>query len=49
MQGFTIKSIAEHLLVIVDCIKTRRRKLFEKLGVGSIQEAITYAMNMGLL
>ena len=49
IQGHSISSIAQLLSVTVDCIKTRRRKLFEKLGVGSIQEAITYAMNMGLL
>lgn len=49
MQGYTIISIARHLFVTEDCVKTCRRKLFEKFGVGSIQEAITYAMNMGLL
>lgn len=49
IQGHSISSIAQLLSVTVDCVKTRRRKLFEKLGVGSIQEAITYVMNMGLL
>lgn len=49
MQGYSISSIAQILSVTVDCIKTCRRKLFEKLGISNIQEAITYAMNMGLL
>lgn len=48
-RGLTINEIAEAIFVSPDTIKFHRKKLFEKLGVTNISEAITYATNNKLL
>ena len=49
MQGLTITSIAERIHRAVDSVKSARRRLFEKLEVNNISEAISYATNYKLL
>ncbi len=49
LQGMTIKAIAEHIHRAVDSVKTSRRRLYEKLGVSNISEAISYATNYKLI
>lgn len=48
-QGFTIADIADFINISIDAVKGRRRKIFEKLKVKSIAEAITYAQNHQLI
>lgn len=48
-RGFTINEIAETIFVSPDTVKFHRRKLFERLEVGSITEAIAYAVNNKLI
>lgn len=48
-RGYTIKEIAEAIFVSPDTVKFHRKKLFEKLGVANISEAITYATNNKLI
>lgn len=48
-QGHTMLEISNFLCMSFDTIKTRKRKLFQKLGVQNISEAITYAKNHGLI
>lgn len=48
-RGFTINEIAEVIFVSPDTVKFHRRKLFERLEVGSITEAIAYATNNKLI
>ena len=48
-QGMTIEDIAIKLNRSKDAIKSRRRAIFEKLGVKSISEAITFALNYKLI
>ncbi len=48
-RGFTINEIAEEIFVSPDTVKFHRRKLFEKLDVTNISEAITYATNNKLI
>ncbi len=49
IQGMTINAIAEHIKRAVDSVKTSRRRLYEKLGVSNISEAISYATNYKLI
>ncbi|RYE14327.1 MAG: LuxR family transcriptional regulator, partial [Sphingobacteriaceae bacterium] len=48
VRGHTINEISEMLFVSPDTIKFHRRKLFEKMGVNSMTEAISYAVNNNL-
>jgi DNA-binding CsgD family transcriptional regulator len=48
-RGLTINEIAESIYVSPDTIKFHRKKLFEKLGVANISEAITYVTNNKLI
>lgn len=49
IQGLTINDIAERAHLAVDSVKSARRRLFEKLEVNNISEAISYATNYKLL
>jgi len=49
IRGYTIKEISESLFVVPDTIKFHRRKLFEKLEVSNITEAIVYCTNNNLI
>lgn len=48
-QGMSIGMIAERLFIAVDTVKFHRRKLFEKLQVKNIVEALASAKNKKLL
>lgn len=48
-RGYTINEIAETIFVSPDTVKFHRRKLFDKLGVANISEAIAYATNNKLI
>jgi len=48
-RGFTINQIAEAIFVSPDTVKFHRKKIFEKLGVSNITEAIAYATNNKLI
>jgi len=48
-RGFTINEIAETIFVSPDTVKFHRRKLFEKLEVVNISEAIAYVTNNKLI
>ncbi|WP_298511841.1 LuxR family transcriptional regulator [uncultured Kordia sp.] len=48
-RGYTISQIAEIMFVSPDTVKFHRKKLFEKLAVANISEAITYATNNKLI
>ncbi|AZJ35259.1 response regulator transcription factor [Tenacibaculum singaporense] len=49
VRGFTINEMAETMYVSPDTVKFHRRKLFEKLEVANISEAIVYATNNKLI
>ncbi|MDE6017734.1 MAG: helix-turn-helix transcriptional regulator [Muribaculaceae bacterium] len=49
IQGLTINAIAEQAHLAVDSVKSARHRLFEKLEVSNISEAISYATNYKLL
>ncbi|MDE6023087.1 MAG: helix-turn-helix transcriptional regulator, partial [Muribaculaceae bacterium] len=49
IQGLTINAIADQVHRAVDSVKSARRRLFEKLEVNNISEAISYATNYKLL
>ncbi|WP_428742649.1 response regulator transcription factor [Tenacibaculum sp.] len=49
VRGFTINDMAESMYVSPDTVKFHRRKLFEKLEVANISEAIVYATNNKLI
>ena len=42
-RGFTIAQIAERLFISPDTVKFHRKKLFDKIGVDNITEAMSYA------
>ena len=44
-QGLTISQIAEKIFVSSDTVKYYRRRIFERLGVSNIVEALSYAVN----
>jgi len=48
-RGFTINEVAEAIFVSPDTVKFHRRKLFEKLEVVNISEAIVCATNNNLI
>lgn len=48
-QGYTIEDIAAQLCKSIDTIKTYKKRLFAKLEVRSIAEALSYATNYKLL
>lgn len=48
-QGYTMEDIATQLCRSVDTIKTYKKRLFTKLEVRSIAEALSYATNYKLL
>ncbi|QCW98970.1 helix-turn-helix transcriptional regulator [Aggregatimonas sangjinii] len=43
IQGYSINEIAEQLFISPDTVKFHRKKLFEKLDVANISEAISHA------
>lgn len=49
IRGYAIKEIAEKIFVSPDTVKFHRKKLFERLDVTNISEAITYATNNKLV
>ena len=48
-RGFTINDISDAIYISPDTVKFHRRKLFEKLEVSNISEAITCAINNRLI
>ncbi len=48
-RGFSINEIAEAIFISPDTVKFHRRKLFEKLDVSTISEAIAFVTNNKLL
>lgn len=48
-QGYTMNEISDQLCLAVDTIKFYKRKLFEKLEVKNIAEALSFATNYKLL
>ncbi|KIO78927.1 LuxR family transcriptional regulator [Pedobacter lusitanus] len=44
-QGLTINQIAEKIFVSSDTVKYYRRRIFERLNVSNIVEALSYAVN----
>ncbi|KAB8155129.1 helix-turn-helix transcriptional regulator [Kordia sp. TARA_039_SRF] len=48
-RGFTINEVAEAIFVSPDTVKFHRKKLFEKLDVANISEAIVCATNNQLI
>lgn len=48
-RGLTVEEIAMRVHRSKDSIKSRRRTIFEKLGVSSISEAIAFAVNYKLI
>ncbi|MCW3465120.1 response regulator transcription factor [Chitinophaga nivalis] len=44
-QGLSINQIAEKIFVVPDTVKYYRRKIFERLEVGSIADALAQAVN----
>ena len=49
IQGLTMSAIADKIHITLDSVKTARRRLYEKLGVSNITEAISYATNYKLI
>lgn len=48
-SGLTINEIADKIFISADTVKFHRKKLFEKIGVNNIAEALTYAKTNKLL
>jgi DNA-binding CsgD family transcriptional regulator len=48
-QGYTMDEIAERLFMAIDTVKFQKRKIFEKLEVKNIVEALSFASNHKLL
>lgn len=48
-SGLTINEIAGKLFITADTVKFHRKKLFEKIGVNNIAEALSYAKTNKLL
>lgn len=49
IRGYTISELADAIFVSPDTVKFHRKKLFEKLEVANISEAIAYATNNKLI
>ena len=48
-SGLKITEIADKIFVTADTVKFHRKKMFEKIGVNNIAEALAYAKNNKLL
>ncbi|WP_223607149.1 response regulator transcription factor [Chryseobacterium sp. OSA05B] len=48
-SGLTINEIGEKLFISADTVKFHRKKLFDKIGVNNIAEALSYAQTNKLL
>lgn len=48
-RGYRINEIADAIFVSTDTVKFHRRKIFNKLGVSNIAEAVAYATNNKLI
>jgi len=48
-SGLKINEIADKIFVTADTVKFHRKKMFEKIGVSNIAEALAYAKNNKLL
>ena len=48
-QGYTTEEIADRLFRSVDTMKYHRKKLFRKLGVETISEAIATVMSSNVM
>jgi DNA-binding CsgD family transcriptional regulator len=48
-RGYTMKEIAEKVCKSIDTVKFYRKQVFEKLEVENITEALSFAINYGLL
>lgn len=48
-QGFSIDQIAERLFVAPDTVKYYRRKIFERLDVTNVADALSFAVNSKLI
>lgn len=48
-QGLTINQIAEKIFVSPDTVKYYRRRIFERLNVSNIAEALAYAVNSKMI
>ena len=48
-QGFSIQQIAEKLFVAPDTVKYYRRRIFERLEVNNIMDALSHAVNSKLI
>jgi DNA-binding CsgD family transcriptional regulator len=48
-QGFTIDQIAKKLFVAPDTVKYYRRRIFERLEVSNVMEALAYAVNSKII
>lgn len=48
-QGDNLRSIAEQMNISVKTVSTYQSRIFEKMGLNSIQELITYAIKNGLI
>ena len=48
-QGLTISQIADKMCIAIDTVKFHRRKLFDKLNVRNMGEALAYVKNNKLL
>lgn len=48
-QGMTINEIAEKICVAPDTVKYYRRRIFERLNVENITEALSYAVNKKII
>jgi DNA-binding CsgD family transcriptional regulator len=49
LQGLTIEEIAKKLFVSANTIKFHRSKLFEKIGVNNITQALSYVLSNNLI
>lgn len=49
VQGLTINQIADKLFVVPDTVKYYRRRIFERLNVSNITEALAYAVNSKII
>jgi len=48
-QGLTINQIAERIFVAPDTVKYYRRRIFDRLNVSNIVEALSYAVNSKII
>ena len=48
-QGLSISQIADRMFVAPDTVKYYRRRIFERLEVNSVVEALSYAVNSKLI